>query len=281
MQKKTEHLDAYFILLLLDLFIVTMVLFWNKQGVDIFEYILLASIIFTAIISYLKGIVWGLLLSAVSIFGLGTYLIYMSMIQQINVSYKSYMWIVAMPVTAYLSGRISMILKEAYSELEILKNQVEELVTIDRTTGMTNIKGFYGDLHKEMSKSKRHKFNLTVMVVKMQYYGEVLNLVGETKIEEIMKGISRIIEESTRNEDEKYRIYRDTFTVIMPNTDEEGAEIVKNRVKERIKLISIDEEEKKQKYKLDFKVGILQYRDNIESTFEYKELLERELEFDV
>ncbi|CEP81133.1 diguanylate cyclase [Paraclostridium sordellii] len=74
------------------------------------------------------------------------------------------------------------------------------------------------NLEREISKVKRHKTELTLMLVKLPYYKETKKILGESKTNKLMKDISNVITKSTRIEDERYTIENDTIAIIMPNT---------------------------------------------------------------
>lgn len=104
---------------------------------------------------------------------------------------------------------------------------------------------------------------------------------GEGKFNAVIKAIGNSIEAATRNEDERYKLKEDMFAVIMPNTDEKGAKLVNDRIKEDIDNISFEYGGKEETYKLYVKFGVYQYNEKIQNSFEFKELAEKELEFDV
>nr|WP_330375234.1 diguanylate cyclase [Paeniclostridium sordellii] len=87
-----------------------------------------------------------------------------------------------------------------------------------KDTGLLNVKAFYMNLEREISKVKRHKTELTLMLVKLPYYKETKKILGESKTNKLMKDISNVITKSTRIEDERYTIENDTIAIIMPNT---------------------------------------------------------------
>ena len=203
------------------------------------------------ILSYLNGIFVGLLFSLITIFGYSTYLIYVNMTEHISMGITNYVWLIIFPVTAYLSGNVSIIIKDLQQKNKKLEDEIQNLVTIDEITGLNNTKSFYVDLNNEMSKSKRHKFDLTILIIKIQYFDQVKSLLGIKKVELIMKKVSEIVEMATRTEDERYKISEDMIAIIMPNTNFKGGELIKIRIKNDVENIKLISEGKEKKYKLD------------------------------
>lgn len=140
---------------------------------------------------------------------------------------------------------------------------------------------FYMNLDKEISKAKRHNTPCTFMMIKLLYYKEIKNIIGKNKTDKLIKEVSEIILNSTRNEDDSYTLENDTLAIVMPVTDLQGATIVKNRIKERITELNLDLRSEKEYVNVDAKISMVEYRDEIRNSMEFKLLAEEELQYDV
>lgn len=245
------------------------------------NFIMLGSLFMVTIVAYFRGIVEGFLFSAMIIFFYVTFIIYNNTIHRNPVELITYIWMVDIPLSAFISGKLSENINLIQSINTRLQKEYRDLITIDKTTGLSNLKGFYIDLDREMSKAKRHELNLSLMIVKIQYYDELNAILGEKEMEEILKIISNVITLAIRGEDISYKLNKDTLAILMPSTNLQGAEVVKNRIKESIseKNLKIKQEDKN--VNIDIKVGIVEYKNTIKEAFEFKELAEKELEYDV
>lgn len=245
------------------------------------NFIMLGSLFMVTIVAYFRGIVEGFLFSAMIIFFYVTFIIYNNTIHRNPVELITYIWMVDIPLSAFISGKLSENINLIQSINTRLQKEYRDLITIDKTTGLSNLKGFYIDLYREMSKAKRHKLNLSLMIVKIQYYDELNAILGEKEMEEILKIISNVITLAIRGEDISYKLNKDTLAILMPSTNLQGAEVVKNRIKESIseKNLKIKQEDKN--VNINIKVGIVEYKNTIKEAFEFKELAEKELEYDV
>lgn len=245
------------------------------------NFIMLGSLFMVTIVAYFRGIVEGFLFSAMIIFFYVTFIIYNNTIHRNPVELITYIWMVDIPLSAFISGKLSENINLIQSINTRLQKEYRDLITIDKTTGLSNLKGFYIDLYREMSKAKRHKLNLSLMIVKIQYYDELNAILGEKEMEEILKIISNVITLAIRGEDISYKLNKDTLAILMPSTNLQDAEVVKNRIKESIseKNLKIKQEDKN--VNIDIKVGIVEYKNTIKEAFEFKELAETELEYDV
>ncbi|MBY6757704.1 GGDEF domain-containing protein [Clostridium botulinum] len=281
MDRFSKDIDICIILLLLNFFCIYSFIYFNLGKNIMLNFIMLGSLFMVTIVAYFRGIVEGFLFSAMIIFFYVTFIIYNNTIHRNPVELITYIWMVDIPLSAFISGKLSENINLIQSINTRLQKEYRDLITIDKTTGLSNLKGFYIDLDREISKAKRHKLNLSLMIVKIQYYDELNAILGEKKMEEILKIISNVITLAIRGEDISYKLNKDTFAILMPSTNLQGAEVVKNRIKESISEENLKIKQEDKNVNIDIKVGIVEYKNTIKEAFEFKELAEKELEYDV
>ncbi|ACA55835.1 diguanylate cyclase [Clostridium botulinum] len=281
MDRFSKNIDICIILLLLNFFCIYSFIYFNLGKNIMLNFIMLGSLFMVTIMAYFRGIVEGFLFSAMIIFFYVTFIIYNNTIHRNPVELITYIWMIDMPLSAFISGKLSENINLIQSINTRLQKEYRDLITIDKTTGLSNLKGFYIDLDREMSKAKRHKLNLSLMIVKIQYYDELNTILGEKKMEEILKIISNVITLAIRGEDISYKLNKDTFAILMPSTNLQGAEVAKNRIKESISEENLKIKQEDKNVNIDIKVGIVEYKNTIKEAFEFKELAEKELEYDV
>ncbi|MDU1322963.1 MAG: diguanylate cyclase [Clostridium botulinum] len=281
MNRFSKNIDVYIIILLLNFFCICSFIYFNLGKNIILNFIMLGLLFMVSIVAYFRGIVEGFLFSAIIIFFYVTYIIYNNIIYRNMVELITYIWMVDIPLSAFISGRLSENINLIQSINAKLQKEYRDLITIDRTTGLSNLKGFYMDLDREMSKAKRHKLSLSLMIVKIQYYDELKVILGEKRMEEILKVISNVITLAIRGEDISYKLDKDILAVLMPSTNIQGAEVVKGRIKESISEENLKIKQEDKNVNLDIKIGIVEYENTIKEAFEFKELAEKELEYDV
>lgn len=281
MNRFSKNIDIYVILLLLNFFCICSFIYFNLGKNIMLNFIMLGSLFMVTIVAYFRGIVEGFLFSAMIIFFYVTFIIYNNTIHRNPVELITYIWMVDIPLSAFISGKLSENINLIQSINTRLQKEYRDLITIDKTTGLSNLKGFYIDLDREMSKAKRHELNLSLMIVKIQYYDELNAILGEKKMEEILKIISNVITLAIRGEDISYKLNKDTLAILMPSTNLQGAEVVKNRIKESISEENLKIKQEDKNVNIDIKVGIVEYKNTIKEAFEFKELAEKELEYDV
>ncbi|WP_102401747.1 GGDEF domain-containing protein [Haloimpatiens massiliensis] len=281
MNEEAKNIDMFFLLLFLIIFLTTSFLYINFTKSILLDFIMLALVFLVAIIAYFKGIIGGLLSSIVVIFFYASYILYSSIILGKSVEILTYFWMISIPLSGFISGKLSYNINQMQSINNKLRMQYKELITIDKNTGLSNLKAFYMDLDRTISRVKRHNTTLSLMIIKVSYFQQLSGFLGESKMAELMKEISKCVMDSTRNEDIRYKLSKDTLAILMEDTDIKGAEVVKERIKEKIRELNLQEKEKSKNINIEVKIGAHQYNKSIENSFQFKELTERELEYDV
>ncbi|CEN25455.1 GGDEF domain-containing protein [Paraclostridium sordellii] len=282
MNRISKKIDGYFLGLILELFIITMLFIFNsKFQIQSISFVMFCITFFNIMITYTGGIIVGLIATSIAIFIYAAYIFYISLNNGVEITYISYLWMIFMPIVSYTTGKFTNNINNLQKLNVKLEREYENLVTIHEDTGLLNVKAFYMNLEREISKAKRHKTELTLMLVKLPYYKETKKILGESKTNKLMKDISDVITKSTRIEDERYTIENDTIAIIMPNTGEDGANIVKERIKIGISDISLSLKNNKNYISIDTKIAAVEYKKDIQSPIEYKTYVQEELQYDV
>lgn len=281
MKKINKKIDIFFLLLMILIFVIITYVFLTNKELGLNQYILLGLNFIIIVIAYYTSVVLGLLNSALIIFIYGSYILYQNIILNNTSNFNNHIWIIIFPISGYIAGKLGDYTRRLGIKIEEFEDQIKKLVTIDEITGLNNIKEFVRDLEEEVSRERRHSSGLVLMLIEIQYFDELIGVYGKIKANEISKIMARIIKKVTRNEDKRYKVHKDMFAIIMPNTDVKGAKIVKARLKQELENIIIRDGQQTEELKFDIKVGYLKYNSKIRNPFEFKELVEKELEFDV
>lgn len=282
MNKISRKIDSYLLLLLLEIFIVVSIFIIYKSNEDrTLDFIMLCVTFFVTMITYVGGTIVGLIISSISIFLYASYIFYTNLTSGIEVNILAYIWMISIPTLSFTCGKLQSYIIALQEVNRKLSEDYEDLVTIDQETGLSNIKTFYYDLNREMSKSKRHNIPCTLMLIKLPYYKDITRIIGEKRTNKLIKDISDLIINSTRVEDERYTLQNDTLAIIMSATDFAGATIVKNRIKDGLLKLNTKLKEEKKSISIEVKISIVQYDEKIKSALEFKTIAEEELQYDV
>lgn len=261
-----------------SLFFITLIL---QKSFFIHDYILFCLLLVVLLLTLLLGQVPGLLLCTVVIFGYGSIIFVQMLIGSGQIWTLNYLWFIAYPITTFFAGHIADTLNKANDQCANCLRMTERIVTIDEITGFGNGREFLRDLDSEMSKSKRHKIALTVAVLEIQYFDELVAIYGNDNTKKIYKVIAEALNRSTRIEDLRFRIDVSMLALVLPHTSLEDGMVVKKRIRENLSKLTIEDDSSLGRYNIEVKIGMVEYNDNILNPMEYKSLAVKELEYDV
>ncbi|NPV44458.1 MAG: diguanylate cyclase [Firmicutes bacterium] len=283
MKSTKRQIDGGIILILIIFAVLVTFIFIEYQQLPIEIYFLFALNTLLIVFAYSLGLVAGLIGSMAAVFCYGTYLVYGAVVKglMMEVNYQQVMWLFLFPLSSYISGRLSLAIKETIERSERYIKDMEDLVLLDKETGFSNSKKFYLDLSEEISKSKRYGTPLSIMLIKLQYFDELRSIYGNEVCSNAVINISKKIAELSRDIDKKARLEADKFALILSNTDEKGALVLKERLVKFLESLEISVGEGRKKLNLSFKIGIAELEDKEEDAIAFKERAERELEYDV
>ncbi len=136
--------------------------------------------------------------------------------------------------------------------LEALTNQASKAIQLaqehestvlqvarDPHTGLLNRFHFNSALKTEIERSNRHNHLLALLLIDIDYLSRINDRLGQEIGDETIAKIAKLIKDTLREIDLIYRFGGDQFAVILPETSRNEAEIVVNRLREKIKKIVI------------------------------------------
>ncbi|MGL5346121.1 MAG: GGDEF domain-containing protein [Peptostreptococcaceae bacterium] len=282
MNKISKNIDICMVAFFMEIFVLISVLFISYgQDNSINTYIILSLSFVMITITYIGGMIPGLIGASVSVFIYSIYIFYNNIALGREINFVSYIWMVLIAIITITIGKLNENIVALQKANKKLQEEYHELVTIDSTTGLNNIKHFYDYLNKDIKRARRHKHDLTLMMINLPYYAEIKQILGEKKYNQFAKDLGNIIKSCVRGEDDIYSLDNDTIAIVMANTNEQGAQIVKGRIKDKIAKLNLELNENKYNINIDTKIAALAYQDSISDAIEYKQKCEAELEYDV
>ena len=122
-------------------------------------------------------------------------------------------------------------------ERGILYNRLQELSVYDPLTKMYNRRNFMKRFSEEFERVKRFKFNLSFLMIDIDYFKKVNDTYGHLVGDAVLKKVSQLIKINLREIDFVARMGGEEFAVILPQTDQSEA----SKIAERIRLKVFDE----------------------------------------
>jgi diguanylate cyclase (GGDEF)-like protein len=124
----------------------------------------------------------------------------------------------------------SIMLSKFKDELE----KEKELGRIDLLTGVSNSRSFYELAGTEIERSKRHGHTLSVAYIDLDDFKSINDSSGHITGDQLLYQVALIMRQSLRRIDVTARVGGDEFVVLMPETNQETAKIVIERLQKNL-----------------------------------------------
>jgi diguanylate cyclase (GGDEF)-like protein len=115
-----------------------------------------------------------------------------------------------------------------------LFERVEKLSITDSLTGLFNHRYFYERLSEEISRANRFGNTLALLMVDIDYFKNFNDTFGHQAGDSVLKSVTQIIQENIRSIDIASRYGGEEITIILPETDMEGAKTIAERIRQSI-----------------------------------------------
>ena len=161
--------------------------------------------------------------------------------------------------------RINRVIRERslINERDRMIENLRKLSIKDPLTDLYNSRYFYEQLEKEITRSDRYFHPLSLIFIDIDNFKSVNDSYGHMVGDKAILMIAKKMKASLRSLDTAYRFAGDEFTVILPETDANQAEVVADRIRsemENERLVIFE----KQISKITLSIGIAEYVRNEE-----------------
>lgn len=274
--------DVAFLLLIIFCFIC-IVFTAGDPDRYMFNIIFLNIAFLIAIVTYFTTVTAGLVLNIVFIFGYGTFTLYQTVIQGDVVGLQNYFWLIMTPLCTLIIWMLTVANKQLQADKERLQKQNVSLATMDEHTNLKNSRSFQKDATIFMALSNRYQIPLTLMVVTVKYWDELSRMISQAQMTEMIYDVSKLNENSIRLNDSLYMLNTENPTWgMLLFTDQDGANVVINRLKEKVVAFNTVEFADKYKIELNLKMGAIEYKpDSIPTPLDFIAQARKQLEYDV
>ena len=119
-------------------------------------------------------------------------------------------------------------------ELKVVRERLTEMATIDDLTDLYNRRYAMETLEGEMERAKRYPAPLALCMIDLDHFKNVNDSYGHAAGDAVLTEVGRLLKNSLRQSDTACRYGGEEFVLILPNTDEKGAMVFCERLREKV-----------------------------------------------
>ncbi len=151
------------------------------------------------------------------------------------------------------------LIKERKSLMENLKNsneRLEELAIRDGLTGLYNHRHLYEALTREVARATRFNVSLSVIFLDVDFFKKYNDTYGHQSGDQVLKTISQILLDNTRQIDIAARYGGEEFVVILPGTSKDEGYLVAEKIRKAVADRHLHDPEGQPSTKVTISAGI-------------------------
>ena len=133
------------------------------------------------------------------------------------------------------------LVRQLARERDELKARVSELNIIDDVTGLLNKRGLYQSLEPQVSRSRRYNNMLSILIMRLENLEDINHQFGYEKGHHLLQAISEILNDQMRWADSIGRLNDNEFMLILPETPEDIAGHLGEKIRERLGDLSLED----------------------------------------
>jgi len=166
-------------------------------------------------------------------------------------------------LTAWLLGYYEKIEREH-------REQMLLLASVDGLTDVYNHRYFHDTLKKAVEDARKTKTPVSLLLLDIDYFKHYNDLFGHQAGDEVLRKIGRILKVAVRVNDVVARYGGEEFGIILPNTTEEQACAIAERIRAQVEMADFAGEENQPNGKITVSVGVSCFPDKAKN---YEELI--------
>ena len=118
--------------------------------------------------------------------------------------------------------------------------RLEALAHTDPLTHLLNRRALTIRLVAELERVRRYNSPLTMLMIDLDHFKQINDTYGHLVGDEVLRGISAILQRSVRTVDMVARYGGEEFVIVLPETGEQGAVVFAERIRERVESHRFD-----------------------------------------
>ncbi|CAM3510106.1 YfiR/HmsC family protein [Arcobacter aquimarinus] len=135
---------------------------------------------------------------------------------------------------------------------------LKSLSQIDTLSGLYNRRFMNQRIEEEISKYKRYETPFSILLVDVDFFKKINDNYGHDKGDLVIKKISTLMQQNTRDTDINARWGGEEFLILVPNSNLEGALTLANNLKQIIEKTNFETKEK-----ITVSIGVSTFNENL------------------
>ena len=127
--------------------------------------------------------------------------------------------------------RLQIELKEANARLAEANGRLEVLAVTDGLTTLKNRRAFQEKLLEEVGRVARYSAPLSLLLLDVDHFKQFNDTFGHPAGDGVLRDVARVLQETSRSTDFVARYGGEEFVILLPNTDQEGALVMAEKVR--------------------------------------------------
>jgi len=129
----------------------------------------------------------------------------------------------------FYHGALTDITRIKEAELDLIR-----LANTDSLTGVNNRRSFFDIAQKELSRSKRHGYTFSMLMLDIDHFKKVNDTFGHDAGDIVLKDVVNLAVQGLRDDDTIGRLGGEEFAVLLPQTQSKEAFLVAERIRQNI-----------------------------------------------
>jgi len=147
-------------------------------------------------------------------------------------------------------------LQEKVEELEEAKEQLRQRAITDGLTGLFNYRHFKEQLMFEISRSRRHNLNLSLIMLDIDHFKHYNDTNGHPAGDGVLKELAKLLKNNIRSIDLAARYGGEEFTLVLMETNKAAAKIVAEKIRKLVEEHNFDFENKQPGGRITISTGV-------------------------
>lgn len=153
--------------------------------------------------------------------------------------------------------KMTALLEESNRKLQSAVGKLKELATVDGLTGVANRRYFDAFIHREWKVAARNRSSVAIFIADIDFFKSYNDIYGHQKGDECLRDFATALKSTIRRPADFIARYGgEEFIAVLPETDEAGARVMGQRMKESVEQLKMTHSGSQVSDYLTFSMGI-------------------------